>query len=105
MAYGLLENWPLGNIAGDSKQPEQKEQRQGNDRNHPKEGRGEGRERKTEAGNNTRAPFQVGAEDRRGRSGAVASENLTDPCPGEKEEEESQMFRKELVVESHTKSS
>lgn len=37
VAYGLLENWPLWNTAGDSKQPEQKDQRQGNDRNHPKE--------------------------------------------------------------------
>lgn len=84
MSYRLLENWPLWNTAGDSKQPEQKEQRQGND----SKGSGEGGERETEAGfNNTRAPFQVAAEDRRGRSRAVASETLTDPSPGEMQEE------------------
>lgn len=48
-------------------------------------GSGEG-ERKTEAGF-TRAPFQVAAKDRRGRSKAVASETLTDPSPGEMQEE------------------
>lgn len=57
--------------------------------------------------NNTRALFPVAAEDRRGRSRAVASETPEDPSPGEPQEDEFQMSlrRKGPTVESNTKSS
>lgn len=104
LAYGLLENWPLWNTAGDSKLPGQEEQRQGDGRDHPNKGGEEEKAREPGLNNNTGPPSQVATEDRRGRSGAVVSENLTDPSPGEMHEEAFHRNRKKPAVES-TKSS
>lgn len=103
-AYGLLENLPpLKHCWGQQAARTEKEQKQGNGRNLPNEGDGENDRPWL---NNTRAPFPVAAEDRRGRSRAVASETPDDPSLGETQEDEFQMSlrRKGPTVESNTKS-